>query len=168
MDRAKKVARALTSAVFDPQEGDSNLKKEYEITIGSILLNEGDPPERFVNHLWYTIIDQRRDVKDFVIPMMASLVLSGINPDTMVDNRKEAGDVITAILCSYGHELKYSEEDMEKLVQDGYYSRKLGSRSDAMLNTVGKIKERYGSWKGFKNEILKNRSRYMGSVLTCS
>lgn len=161
MSKAERVAKALLNAVFDPEEGDPNLKEEYEMTIGSILLDEEDPAKRFVNHLWYTIIDQRRDVKDFVIPMMASLMLSGIDPNAIVNNKEETREIITAVLSSYGHELKYSKADMKRLVEDGYYSRKLGSRSDAILDTVEKIKERYDSWKGFKNKILENRSRYM-------
>lgn len=161
MTEPLEVAEALIKAVFNPEEGDPSLRDEYEMTIGSILLHEDDPPERFVNHLWYTIIDQRRDVKDFVIPMMASLMLAGLDPDSIVDNREEAGEIITAVLSFYGHELKYSKEDMERLVRDGYYSRRVGSRSDAILETVAKIKERYGSWKMFKDVILEKRNRYM-------
>ncbi|MBD3205938.1 hypothetical protein GF319_06295 [Candidatus Bathyarchaeota archaeon] len=76
----KIVKRLLQLIHGPPSEREPELRSEYEITIEPIIVKTEDPAENFVNHLWYTIIDQRRDVKDFVIPMMSSLMISGFNP----------------------------------------------------------------------------------------
>ncbi|MFW6116994.1 MAG: hypothetical protein ACOC6G_00230 [Thermoproteota archaeon] len=156
------VQKLLSLVYGDESQLDPALRREFEITIENLLLEEGDSAVEFVNHLWYTIIDQRRDVKDFVIPMMASLMLSGFNPDYVVENRDEAREVLTAVLTVYGHELKYPKEDVERLVEDGYYSRMVGSRTDAVVETLGDIYGRYGGdspWRTFKEDVLRRRSR---------
>jgi len=144
-----------------PEKRDTRLHQEYEVTIGSIILEEKDPAERFVNHLWYTIIDQRRDVKDFVIPMMATFMLAGFNPDYACDEPSAALEILTAVLTAYGHELKYSGKDNETLRRDGYYSQRTPSRSESVLKTLRSIKNSYRSpikpWKTFKDEMLKRR-----------
>jgi hypothetical protein len=76
------VQKILELVHGPPEKLDLRLRQEYEITIGSIIIDEEDVAERFVNHLWYTIIDQRRDV---VIPMMTTLMLSNTSPFFMLN-----------------------------------------------------------------------------------
>jgi len=156
------VQRLLELIRGSAEKQDLRLRQEYEVTIGSIILKEEAPAERFVNHLWYTIIDQRRDVKDFVIPMMATLMFSGFNPDFACDEPNEALELLTSVLTAYGHELKYSSQDNEALLRDGYYNKKTSSRSESILKTLISIKNNYGRpdrpWQRFKEYVLKHRS----------
>jgi len=156
------VQRILELVHGSADKQDPRLRQEYEITIDSIILNEEDSAERFVNHLWYTIIDQRRDVKDFVIPMMATLMLSGFNPDFACNEPDEALEFLTSVLTAYGHELKYSSKDNEALLKDGYYTKRVASRPESILKTLMSIRRNYGRlgrpWQRFKEYILKHRS----------
>ena len=156
------IVQRLLILIHGPEpQRDLVLRNEYDITIDPILVNTNDPAEHFVNHLWYTIIDQRRDVKDNVIPMMASLMTSGFNPNFVINNKEESIEILLAILTSYGHELKFPKSDVERLFEDGYYSQKVGSRSDAILKTLESIHSTYPSsnpWKSFKTDILKRRA----------
>jgi hypothetical protein len=157
------LVQKILELVHGPSEKlDPILRREYKVTIDSIIIEEKDMAERFVNHLWYTIIDQRRDVKDFVIPMMTSLMLSGFNPDYVLTEPAESLELLSAILTAYGHELKYSTEDNDKLKIDGYYRQRTPSRSESVVKTIQSISRQYGfsknPWHTFKQDILKRRS----------
>lgn len=140
---------------------DRQLRREYDITIESILISERDSAERFVNHLWYTILDQQRDVKDMVIPMMATLMLSGFHPDYVISHPQDAIEILTAVLTAYGHQQKYAQKDNDRLRDDGYYPNRIASRSQAIINTITAIQRQFGTWPQFKSSMLTQRSQLM-------
>jgi hypothetical protein len=146
----------------------NSLVEEYRITIAPILLKENDPPERFFNHFWYTIIDQRRDVRNIVIPVMASLMIAGFNVNFALENPEESVEILANVLSAYGHELKIPSNDIARLVNDGFHARTVPSRPQAVIDTIHKLCERFKireikDLETFRRNIIQNRANYVGN-----
>lgn len=142
------------------------LDEEYKITIAPLLLKEDDSPERFFNHLWYTIIDQRRDVRNIVIPIMASLMIAGFNVNFVLKKPEESAEILANILSAYGHELKVPRRDVDRLVEDGFHTKAVPSRPQAIVDTIYKLCERFKiseikDLEAFRKDIIQNRANYL-------
>ncbi|MHA1169723.1 MAG: hypothetical protein ACTSRU_17985 [Candidatus Hodarchaeales archaeon] len=154
------ISESLLAALYgSSNELDKELIQEREIVIEPLILNISDPPERFINHLLYTVINQRRDVKNVIIPIQMTLVLAGISPDMIIENIEKTRDVITAVLIAYGHDLKYSDQDYIELKEDEFNEAKQGSRSSGYVDNAVYLFERFNSWENVKKYFLELREK---------
>ncbi|MHA1765030.1 MAG: hypothetical protein ACTSVK_02100 [Promethearchaeota archaeon] len=132
----------------------SILHKEYEITIEPLLLARNSAEEAYINHLWYTIIDQRRDVKNKIIPTIFTLLSAGFSIEFALENPKLAKEIITAVLFTYGHERKYIYEDIDRFLLDESIDKRI-SRTEAIIECMEEISK----YKNLKNYLLKNKDK---------
>ena len=73
--------KELVNAILRALEEDESMKRAYERTIEPIILNlEKDDNDKFINRFAYTIIDQRRDVENIVIPIWISFLSTNLTP----------------------------------------------------------------------------------------
>src|SRR6056297_677764 len=95
-----------------PQQIFSILKKEflqsqeYRQLIEPIIIQKGKEGDfnavELLNRLSYTIVDQQRDVRSFIIPIWTTMMQMNLNPEFF---RKSplAKDFVQTILKAYGH-----------------------------------------------------------------
>ena len=172
--------KELVNAILRALEEDESMKRAYERTIEPIILNlEKDDNDKFINRFAYTIIDQRRDVENIVIPIWISFLSTNLTPSKIQELFRKEKDaeillksLFKAILTVYGHELKLEENEIEKLVDEKFYRQKVASRVEALLKCYKYLvlwdlfleewRKETGeeeTAKNFKEFIAKNRIR---------
>jgi len=125
--------------VLNTLECDERLKYGFKKTIEPILLDlRRATLEELAYRLAYTIVDQRRDVENVIIPIWFTFRLSGISLEEIRDLGKGfLEEVFACLLREYGHEGHFPQNDLNKISKElgrGKQTSRASAVAEALFN----------------------------------
>jgi len=117
-------------------EEDAVLREGFEKTIKPLLVDlKRADPEELIFRFIYTIIDQRRDVEEVVIPVWFTFRMTGLDLNNLqrldVDKVEE---IFACLLQEYGHEQYYTQNDYNNIAQE--LGKSIPSRAYAIAEAL--------------------------------
>jgi len=160
----------LLRLVLNTLECDEHLKYGFKKTIEPILLDlRRANLEELVYRLAYTIVDQRRDVEDVVIPIWFTFRLCGISLEEIRDlGEGFLEEVFACLLREYGHEGHLPQNDLNEISEElgrGKQTSRAMAVAEALFN-LSIFEKISAKLVGRKLDLKSFIEKYYGHLMT--